>query len=109
MRKFMLLALLSAACQAQSAALDFSTLEGWWSADPAFAGESSHVALHFETVDGKATAKLSLPAIGAYDVALGAVTIAGSRVDMQTLSFPLTYDAAKHTLSGVLPQDAVPV
>jgi outer membrane protein assembly factor BamB len=109
MRKFMLLALLSAACQAQSAALDFSTLEGWWSADPTFAGESSHVAIHFETVDGKPTAKLSLPAIGAYDVPLGTVSISGNQVDMQTLSFPLTYDPAKKTLSGVLPKDAVPV
>lgn len=109
MRKFILLALLSAASQAQSPALDFPTLDGWWSADPVFAGESSHVALHFETVDGKAVAKLSLPAIAVYDVSLGVVTITGNQVDMQPLSFPLTWDPKKKTLNGVLPKDAVPV
>jgi outer membrane protein assembly factor BamB len=108
MRRFMLVALLSGASQAQSPALDFPALEGWWSADPSFAGESSHVALHFVTVDGKPTARLSLPAIAIYDVALGTVTISGTQVDMQPLSFPLTYDAQKQTLSGVLPKDAVP-
>jgi outer membrane protein assembly factor BamB len=109
MRKFIVMALLSAVSQAQSPALDFTTLEGWWSADPVFAGESSHVALHFETVDGKPTAKLSLPAIAAYDFTLGTVAISGNRIDMQPLSFPLAYDAGKKTLSGVLPHDAVPV
>jgi outer membrane protein assembly factor BamB len=109
MRQFILLALLTGASYAQSPALDFPTLEGWWSADPAFAGESSHVAIHFEKVDGKPTAKLSLPAIGGYDVPLGTVTITGKQVDMQSLSFPLTYDAAKQTLSGVLPKDLAPV
>lgn len=109
MRKFMLLALLVSVSQAQSPALDFQALEGWWSADPAFAGESSHVAIHFGKVDGKPVAKLSLPAIAVYDVPLGAVTISGNQVDMQPLSFPLTYDAGKKTLSGMLPKDAVPV
>jgi outer membrane protein assembly factor BamB len=109
MRKFILLALLSAVSQAQTTALDFSTLDGWWSADPSFAGESSHVALHFETVDGKPMAKLSLPAIAIYDVSLGVVAIKGNQVDMQPLSFPLTWDANQKTLCGVLPKDAVPV
>src|SRR5690348_12636376 len=104
MRKFILFALLSAVSQAQSPALDFSTLDGWWSADPSFAGESSHVALHFETVDGKPMARLSLPAIAIYDVSLGVVTIQGNQVDMQPLSFPLTWDANRKTLSGVLPK-----
>jgi outer membrane protein assembly factor BamB len=102
------LALLGGICRAQSP-LDFHDLEGWWSADPAFAGETSRVALHFESVDGKPSAKLSLPAIAVYDAALGAVTITGNRVDMQPLSFPLTYDAKSKSLRGVLPKDAVPV
>jgi hypothetical protein len=109
MRKFILVALLGGVAQAQVPALDFAGLEGWWSADPAYGGESSHVALRFETVDGKPVAKLSLPAIAVYDVSLGTVTITGNQVDMQPLSFPLTYDAQKKTLSGVLPKDAVPV
>ena len=109
MRKFFCLALLSAVSQAQSPALDFATLDGWWSADPVFAGESAHVALHFESVDGKPVARLSLPAIAIYDISLGVVTITGNQVDTQPLSFPLTWDAKKNTLSGVLPKDAVPV
>lgn len=100
---------LSTGAISHAQSLNFSDLEGWWSADPVFAGESSHVALHFENVDGKPGAKLSLPAIAIYDVSLGTVTISGDKVDMQPLSFPLTYDAARKTLRGVLPQDAVPV
>jgi outer membrane protein assembly factor BamB len=109
MRKLILLALLCGVGHAQSPVLNFSDLEGWWSADPTFAGESSHVALQFENVDGKPIAKLSLPAIKVYDVSLGTVTITDNKIDMQPLSFPLTWDAAKKTLSGVLPKDAVPV
>jgi len=109
MRKFILVALLGGVAQAQVPALDFAGLEGWWSADPAYGGESSHVALRFETVDGKPVAKLSLPAIAVYDVSLGTVTITGNQVDMRPMSFPLTYDANRKTLSGVLPTDAVPV
>jgi outer membrane protein assembly factor BamB len=113
MRKLLLLALplalLWGVSQAQSPVLEFSDLEGWWSADPSFAGETSRVALHFETVDGKPVAKLSLPAIAVFDVSLGVVTISGNRLDTQPLSFPLTYDANQKTLRGVLPKDAVPV
>ncbi|HEX6397039.1 MAG TPA: PQQ-binding-like beta-propeller repeat protein, partial [Steroidobacteraceae bacterium] len=35
--------------------------------------------------------------------------IQGNQVDMQPLSFPLTWNAKQETLSGVLPKDAVPV
>lgn len=109
MRRFVILALLAGVSHAQSPALDFATLEGWWSADPAFAGETSHVALHFLTVDGKPMAQLSLPAIAVYGVSLGTVTMSGNRIDMQPLSFPLTWDPKEKTLRGVLPKDAVPV
>jgi outer membrane protein assembly factor BamB len=101
--------LLTGPSHGQSAALKIADLQGWWSADPSFAGESSHVALHFEVVEGKPGAKLSLPAIAAYDVSLGAVSISGNTVAMQEIEFPLTYDAASGTLRGVLPKDAVPV
>jgi outer membrane protein assembly factor BamB len=102
-------ALLSGAAQLQApAALKFEELAGWWAADPEFAGESSHVVLRFLD-DGKQRAELSLPAIGAFDIPLGAVAISGNSVDTQPLSFPLTYDAANGTLRGYLPKDAVPI
>jgi outer membrane protein assembly factor BamB len=101
--------LLSTFALAQAAgALEFEDLEGWWSADPVHAGESSHIALQFLD-DGKPLAKLSLPAIGAYDITLGTVVVSGNALDTQPLSFPLTYDAASATLRGYLPQDAVPI
>ena len=101
--------LLSTAAPAQTPGpLTFKDLEGWWSADPVYGAESSHIALHL-LEDGAPRALLSLPDIGAYDIALGTVAITGNSLDTQPLSFPLTYDAASDTLRGVLPADAVPV
>ena len=101
--------LLSTATPAQTAgALTFKDLAGWWSADPVHAGQSSHIALHF-LEDGTPRALLSLPDIGAFDIALGTVAITGNSLDTQPLSFPLTYDAASGTLRGFLPADAVPI
>jgi outer membrane protein assembly factor BamB len=102
-------ALLSTAALAQTAgALKFDDLKGWWAADPVHAGEASHIALYFPE-DGTPRAQLSLPDIGAYDIALGTVTITGNSLDLRPLSFPLTYDAGSATLRGYLPKDAVPV
>lgn len=89
--------------------LAFSDIAGWWSAEPVFAGESSRVLLHFLEEDGKQTVRLSLLGIGGYDVPIGTVTISGDMLDLQPLPFPLRYDAAKGTLSGNLPEAAVPV
>jgi len=97
------------ALQAQPASLTFSDLTGWWSADPVYAGESSQVVLQFLEKDGKPMAELSLPAIGAHAVSLGTVTLDGNRIDTKPLSFPLTWDPDRRTLSGVLPHDAVPI
>ena len=101
--------LLSTVALAQTTGtLTFKDLEGWWSADPVYAGESAHIALHFVD-DGTPRAQLSLPGIGAYDIPLGTVAISGNSLDTQPLSFPLTYDAANTTLRGFLPKDAVPI
>lgn len=89
--------------------LKFSDIEGWWLAEPAYAGETSRVGLHFLTEDGKQSARLSLFAIGGYEVSMGTVTLTGNSLDMQPYPFPLTYDAARGTLSGYLPEAAVPV
>lgn len=87
----------------------FSDIAGWWSAEPQFAGESSRVLLHFQEEQGKQIVRLSLLGIGGYDVPVGTVAISGDSLDMQPLPFPLKYDAAKGTLSGYLPEAAVPV
>lgn len=84
-------------------------IAGWWSADPTHGGESSHLALQFVVKDGKQEAHLSLPAIGAYDINLGEVSISGDALDTKGLSFPLTWNAEKQVLVGVLPADAAPV
>ena len=54
-------------------------------------------------------AELSLPAIAVHGVSLGTVTLDGNRIDTQPLSFPLTWNPERGTLSGVLPRDAVPI
>jgi outer membrane protein assembly factor BamB len=87
----------------------FADLTGWWSADPVFGGESSHLALQFVEKDGKQEARLWIMAIGAYDIDLGTVTLSGNSIDTKGLSFPLTWNPAKETLSGHLPADAAPV
>jgi outer membrane protein assembly factor BamB len=89
--------------------LQFKDLAGWWSADPEWGGESSHLALQFVEKEGKQEARLSIPAIGAYDIGLGAVTLSDSSIDTKELSFPLTWNPASKTLSGHLPADAAPV
>jgi outer membrane protein assembly factor BamB len=84
-------------------------LAGWWSADPTHGGESSHLALQFLEVDGKAEAHLSLPAIGAHDINLGEVAITGNAIETKGLSFPLTWNPATRTLVGKIPAEAAPV
>lgn len=97
------------ALQAQSAALTFSELTGWWTAEPVYGGESSLVVLQLLEKDGNPMAQLSLPTIGVHSVSLGTVTLDGNRIDTKPLSFPLTWNAERQTLSGVLPHEAVPV
>lgn len=105
----LLLVLVWNASASAAKALQPADLTGWWSADPEHGGESSHVALQFLEQEGKVVAELSLPAIGAYAVNLGEVSVNGNSLDTKRLSFPLTWDAQRQTLRGVLPHDAVPV
>jgi outer membrane protein assembly factor BamB len=103
-----LLAAFAARVIAQDA-VRFSDLSGWWSADPAHGGESSHVALQFLEKDGKPEGRLWLMAIGAYDIPLGTVTLSGNAIDFKPQSFPLTWNPTTRTLRGHLPADAAPV
>jgi outer membrane protein assembly factor BamB len=103
-----MLVALCAPATAQSS-LRFADLEGWWSADPVHGGESSHLALQFVEQQGKQEARLSIPAIGGYDINLGEVTISGNAVATKGLSFPLVWNAGNRTLQGRLPADAAPV
>jgi outer membrane protein assembly factor BamB len=107
-RFVLLLATLVAVPAVAQTSVRFSELAGWWSANPAHAGESSHVALQFLEKDGKQEARLWLMAIGAYDIPLGEVTISGNSIDTKE-SFPLTWNPTAQTLSGHLPADAAPV
>lgn len=69
----------SAAPNAQSTQpLTFSDIAGWWVAEPSYAGESSRVGLHFLEKGGKPSARLSLFAIGGYEVPIGTVTLSRS-------------------------------
>ena len=89
--------------------LAFEDIAGWWAAEPSFAGESSRVLLHFLEDKGKPTVRLSLLAIGGFEVPIGTVKLEGDRLDMEPLPFPLRHDRAAGTLSGFLPEAAVPV
>ncbi len=65
--------------------------------------------MQFLQREGKQEAHLSLPAIGAYDINLGEVTLAGDRVDTKGLSFPLSWMSASQSLAGVVPAEAAPL
>lgn len=103
-----LAALLGAPVQAADAPA-FADLEGWWSAEPSFGGESSRVLLHFVEDKGRPTLRLSLLAIGGFDVPVGTVKLVADGVDVEPIAFPLRFDRAAGTLSGYLPEAAVPV
>jgi outer membrane protein assembly factor BamB len=87
----------------------FQELAGWWSANPSHGGESAQLALQYVEKDGKPQVLLSAPALGVHGFSLGEVTIAGDRVDSKGLAFPLTWNAATHTLSGFIPESIAPV
>ncbi|HEY4366936.1 MAG TPA: PQQ-binding-like beta-propeller repeat protein [Steroidobacteraceae bacterium] len=89
--------------------LKFADIAGWWVAEPTYAGESSRVGLHFLEEDGKQSVRLSLLAIGGYEVPIGTVALVGNTLDLHPTPFPLTYDAIQGTLKGTLPEAAVPV
>jgi outer membrane protein assembly factor BamB len=99
---------LAATAHAQDA-LTFADIEGWWGADPVHGGESSHLALRFVETEGKHEARLSIQAIGAYDINLGEVAIRARTIDTKGLSFPLQWDPATRTLSGHIPAEAAPI
>jgi outer membrane protein assembly factor BamB len=112
MTRYVVASLLAGACAFPAAAqstVGFNDLAGWWSADPTYGGESSHVVLQFVEKDGKREARLWLMAIGAYDIPLGTVTLSGNSIDTKPESFPLTWNPATRTLSGHLPADAAPI
>ncbi len=87
----------------------FSDIAGWWSAEPEYGGERSRVVLHFLEEDGKQAVRISLLAIGGYEVPIGSVAIDGMTLDMKPFAFPLRFDPQHGTLSGVMAEEAVPV
>jgi outer membrane protein assembly factor BamB len=111
--RFLLIAVAAVAAAttgvARAQTFQFADIAGWWSAEPQFAGESSRVVLHFLEENGKQVARLSLLGIGGYEAPIGTVTIDGMTVDMKPFPFPLRFDPQQRTLSGQLPEAAVPV
>jgi outer membrane protein assembly factor BamB len=91
------------------AEVQFSDLQGWWSAEPSYAGQTSKVVLHFLEENGQPSARLSLLGIGGYEYPIGPVSIEGDTVKTHDVAFPLQFDGKKQTLSGVMPDAAVPV
>lgn len=89
--------------------LSFADIEGWWIATPTYANESSTVILRFVKEEQKQLMRLSLPAIGGYDMNAGNVSVSGVSVTTDALEFPLTYNVDAKTLSGYLPEAIVPV
>jgi outer membrane protein assembly factor BamB len=87
----------------------FSDIAGWWLAEPTFGGESSRVGLHFLEENGKQSVRLSLFGIGGYDVPVGTLKLSGTTIDMRPYPFPLAYNATRGTLTGVLPEAALPI
>jgi outer membrane protein assembly factor BamB len=104
-----LIAFAFASSAAAQNAVQFSDIAGWWSADPEFGGESAHLALQYLEKDGQPEARLWITSIGANDISLGAVKLTGNSVDTQGLAFPLTWNPATKTLSGVIPEEAAPL
>jgi len=103
------LLIIATALPAAAEPLRFADLAGWWSADPAYGGESAHMALQFLEKDGKPEAQFSAPEFGVYGFSLGEVTLSGNSVDTKGLSFPLTWNPETQSLSGHLPDDVVPI
>jgi outer membrane protein assembly factor BamB len=102
-----LMAISMAVPVAAQGSVSFSDIAGWWSAHPAFGGESSHVALQFIEKDGKPQARLWLMAIGAFDIPLGEVSLTGNSVVSK--QFPLTWNPETQSLTGHLPAEAAPL
>jgi len=94
---------------ARAETFQFADVVGWWSAEPEYGGESSRVVLHFLEDNSKQAVRISLLAIGGYEVPIGTVTIDGMTLDMKPYPFPLRFDPKAGTLSGYLAEEAVPV
>jgi outer membrane protein assembly factor BamB len=109
MRAVFLSLMLSTLAPGAAGAVEFEQLTGWWHSPVEHAGEPSEVYLHLILEDGKQVARFSMVAMDAWDVPIGTVTVDGDSLDMTPYPFPLAYDAEDDTLSGQLPEAAVPV
>jgi outer membrane protein assembly factor BamB len=94
---------------ARAQTFQFADVVGWWSAQPEFAGETSRIVLHFLEENGKQTLRLSLLGIGGYEAPIGAVTIDGMTLKLNSFPFALQFDPQQQTLRGYLPEEAAPV
>lgn len=100
--------LLPAASRAADDAARLAALPGYWKAQVECAGSRSWFALEFTAADsGRVLARMSLPALHAYDFELGMARLSGDTVRAGPFAF--AWDESGERLTGVLPRALVPV
>ncbi|HVO12074.1 MAG TPA: PQQ-binding-like beta-propeller repeat protein [Vicinamibacteria bacterium] len=83
---------------------------GAWSGTLSHDGETSAVAFEFEKgADGKTTLKITLPAMNVAHLPILQAPLEVRGGEVKVGPFAFQYDAAAHTLSGVMPEALVPL
>jgi len=104
-----LIAALPVTAVVHAATLSATDLEGWWSAQASHAGDQTEIAIHFTEENGKHNVRLTIPVIGFWESPFGEFEIAGEQVTLKALKFSLTYDPTRQLLTGITPEEIVPV
>lgn len=104
-----LIAALSVTAAVHAATLSATDLEGWWSAQASHAGGQTEIAVHFTEENGKNNVRLTIPVFGFGESPFGEFEIAGEQVTLKALKFSLTYDPTRQLLTGITPEEIVPV
>jgi outer membrane protein assembly factor BamB len=104
----LMVAALTGARPASAADPSPADLVGTWSGEVSHAGESSPIEFRLERGDsGRVEARFSLPALHAFDIALGRARIEDGELRLGPFAF--SYDSSAGTLNGVLPAILIPV
>ena len=102
----LMLASLAARASDAPGAID---LEGWWVAEAQHASQTTPIYLRFSREGEKRIARLSLPVVDAWDFPIGPFKELGNKVEFPGVGWSIGIDAQGGTLSGVLPEQLVPV
>jgi outer membrane protein assembly factor BamB len=104
-----LFATLPVAALGETAGLSAADLEGWWSARLSHGGQETEFALRFLEEDGKYKVRLTIPVIGFWERPFGEIEVKGDEVTLKGLNLSLSADASRQRLTGVTPEEIVPV